>query len=100
MPRKPISFELDFMIKDILPRFTVKQFDDVSLNITPLMNNVPYAITNMSCVIYIGCDNDLFQQNTDIVVSSNSINIKLNKAMLQNYGRAYAELELKDSNSA
>ncbi len=98
MPRKPISFELDFMTKDILPRFTVKQFDDVSLNITPLMNNVPYAITNMSCVIYIGCDNDLFQQNTDIVVSSNSINIKLNKAMLQNYGRAYAELELKDSN--
>ncbi|WP_276699653.1 hypothetical protein [Romboutsia ilealis] len=98
MPRKTISFELDFMTKDILPRFTVKQFDDVSLNITPLMNNVPYTTTNMTCVIYIGCDNDLFQQNTDIVVSSNSINIKLNKAMLQNYGRAYAELELKDSN--
>lgn len=98
MPRKTISFELDFMTKDILPRFTVKQFDDVLLNITPLMNNVPYTTTNMICVIYIGCDNDLFQQNTDIVVSSNSINIKLNKAMLQNYGRAYAELELKDSN--
>lgn len=98
MPRKTISFKLDFMIKDIISKFTVKQFDDVTFNITPLMNNVPYTTTNMTGVIYIGCDNDLFQQNTDIVVSSNSINIKLNKAMLQNHGRAYAELELKDSN--
>ena len=36
MPRKPINFELDFMIKYIFPRFTVKQFDDVSFNIKPL----------------------------------------------------------------
>lgn len=98
MPRKTISFELDFMIKDIISKFTVKQFDDVTFNITPLMNNVPYTTTNMTGVIYIGCDNDLFQQNADIVVSNNNINIKLNKTMLQNCGRAYAELELKDSN--
>ena len=98
MPRKTISFELDFIIKDIISKFTVKQFDDVTFNITPLMNNVPYTTTNMTGVIYIGCDNDLFQQNADIVVSNNNINIKLNKTMLQNCGRAYAELELKDSN--
>ena len=98
MPRKSISFELDFMTKDIISKFTVKQFDDVTFNITPLMNNIPYATTNMTGTIYIGCNNDLFQQNTDIVVFSDNINIKLNKAMLQNHGRAYAELELKDSN--
>ena len=35
MPRKLINFELDFMKKDIFPRFAVKQFDDVSFNIKP-----------------------------------------------------------------
>ena len=41
MPRKPISFELDFMIKDIFPRFAVKQFDDV-------LDSLRYAIYSES----------------------------------------------------
>ena len=34
MPRKSIKFDLDFSVKDILPKFKVKQYDDVILNIT------------------------------------------------------------------
>ena len=36
MPRKIIKFDLDFSVKDILPKFKVKQYDDVILNITSL----------------------------------------------------------------
>ena len=47
MPRKLIDFELDFMIKDIFPRFTVKQFDDVSFNIKPKKQGLDYDTTGL-----------------------------------------------------
>ena len=96
MPRKPISFELDFMIKDIFPRFTVKQFDDVSFNIKPLNQGLEYDTSNMIGKIYVGVNNDMFMQTTDITVSSDNINVLLDKNMLQKNGRAYAEIELTD----
>lgn len=97
MPRKPIKFSLDFMKKDIFSRFTVKQFDDVTLTITPLINNEPYNVSNMACKIYVGVNNEMYKQDTNITVSSNSIVVTLDKNMLANDGRAYAEIELTDS---
>ena len=96
MPRKPISFELDFMIKDIFPRFTVKQFDDVSFNIKPLNQGLEYDTSNMIGKIYVGVNNDMFMQTTGITVSNDNINVLLDKNMLQKNGRAYAEIELTD----
>ena len=96
MPRKPIKFELDFMIKDIFPRFTVKQFDDVSFNIKPLNQGLDYDTSNMIGKIFVGVNNDMFMQTTDITVSSDNINVLLDKNMLQKNGRAYAEIELTD----
>ena len=98
MPRKPISFELDFMIKDIFPRFTVKQFDDVSFNIKPKNQGLDYDTTGMTGKIFVGVNNDMFMQTTGITVSNNNINILLDRNMLQKQGRAYAEVELTDSN--
>jgi hypothetical protein len=96
MPRKPISFELDFMVKDIFPRFTVKQFDDVSFNIKPKNQGLDYDTTGMTGKIFVGLSNDMFMQTTGITVSSNNINVLLDKNMLQKNGRAYAEIELTD----
>ena len=90
MPRKPISFELDFMVKDIFSRFTVKQFDDVSFNIKPLNQGLDYDTTGMIGKIFVGVNNDMFMQTTNISVSSNNINVLLDKNMLQKSGRAYA----------
>ena len=98
MPRKSINFELDFMIKDIFPRFTVKQFDDVSFNIKPKNQGLDYDTTGMTGKIFVGVNNDMFMQTTGITVSSNNIKVLLDKNMLQNRGRAYAEIELTDSN--
>lgn len=97
MPRKPIKFDLDFMKKDIFSRFTVKQFDDLTFTITPLLNNEPYDTSNMTGVIYVGVNNEMFKQDTNITVSSNSIVVTLDKNMLSKDGRAYAEIELTDS---
>ena len=97
MPRKNINFELDFMKKDIFPRFTVKQFDDVSFNIKPKNQGLDYDTTGMTGKIFVGVNNDMFMQTTGITVSSNNINVLLDKNMLQNRGRAYAEIELTDS---
>ena len=97
MPRKPIKFDLDFMKKDIFSRFTVKQFDDVTFTITPLINNEPYNVSNMTCKIYVGVNNEMYMQDTNITVSSNSIVVTLDKNMLASDGRAYAEIELTDS---
>ena len=97
MPRKSISFELDFMTKDILPKFTVKQFDDISFNIKPKNQGLDYNTAGMTGKIFIGINNDVFMQTTGITVSSNNINVLLDKNMLQKNGRAYAEIELSDS---
>ena len=97
MPRKNINFELDFMKKDIFPRFTVKQFDDVSFNIKPKNQGLDYDTTGMTGKIFVGVNNDMFMQTTGITVSSNNIKVILDKNMLQNRGRAYAEIELTDS---
>lgn len=98
MPRKPISFDLDFVFKDIFPRFTVKQFDDVTFNIKPKLQGSDYDTTGMTGKIFVGVNNDMFMQTEGITVTSNNINIILDKNMLQKNGRAYAEIELTDSN--
>lgn len=98
MPRKSISFDLDFVFKDIFPRFTVKQFDDVTFNIKPKLQGSDYDITGMTGKIFVGVNNDVFMQTQGITVTSNNIDIVLDKNMLQKNGRAYAEIELTDSN--
>ena len=97
MPRKSIKFDLDFSAKDILPKFKVKQFDDVVLNITTFNNKETYNVGNFKAVIYIACDNDVFMQNNNISVSSNNITINLNRNMLKKHGKAIGEIELTDT---
>ena len=97
MPRKPIKFNLDFMKKDIFSKFTVKQFDDVTFTITPIINNEPYNVSNMKGKIYVGINGEMYLQDTNITVSSNSIVVTLDKNMLASDGRAYAEIELTDN---
>ena len=45
--------------------------------------------------IFVGVNNDMFMQTTDITVSSDNINVLLDRNMLQKNGRAYAEIELR-----
>lgn len=97
MPRKNIEFNLDFMKRDILSKFAVKQFDDVTFTIKTLINNEAYDVSNMTAKIYVGVNNEMYMQDTNITVSNNSIVVKLDKNMLANYGRTYAEIELTDS---
>ena len=73
MPRKSIKFDLDFSVKDILPKFKVKQYDDVILNITSFNNKEAYNIEDFQVVMYIACDNDVFMQDSDIHMSGNNI---------------------------
>ena len=96
MPRKSIKFDLDFSVKDILPKFKVKQLDDVILNITSFNNKEAYNIEDFQVVMYIACDNDVFMQDSDIHISGNNIIINLDKNMLKKYGRALGEIEVTD----
>lgn len=96
MPRKPIKFDLDFMVKNIFSRFSVKQFDDVTFTITPLIDNQPYDTSNMTGRLFVGVNDDMFLQDKNITVSNNSISITLDRNMLSKHGRAYAEIELTD----
>ena len=96
MPRKSIKFDLDFSIKDILPKFKVKQLDDVVLNITSFNNEEAYSVEDFQVVMYIACDNDVFMQDSDIHINRNNIIINLDKNMLKKYGRALGEIEVTD----
>ncbi|MBP3928840.1 MAG: hypothetical protein J6D47_04615, partial [Peptostreptococcaceae bacterium] len=96
MPKKSIKFDLDFSVKDILPKFKVKQYDDVILNITSFNNKEAYNIEDFQVVMYIACDNDVFMQDSDIHISRNNIIINLDKNMLKKYGRALGEIEVTD----
>ena len=84
MPRKSIKFDLDFSVKDILPKFKVKQLDDVILNITSFNNKEAYNIEDFQVVMYIACDNDVFMQDSDIHINRNNIIINLDKICLKN----------------
>ena len=72
-------------------------FDDVSFNIKPKNQGLDYDITGTTGKIFVGVNNDMFMQTDGITVSSNNINVLLDKNMLQKNGRAYAEIELTDS---
>lgn len=98
MPRKSINFDLDFMEKNIFSRFSVKQFDDITFNIKPKYQGLEYNVSNMIGKMFIGVDDDVFMQTEGISMSSNNINISLDRSMLKKYGRAYAEIELIDNN--
>ena len=97
MPRKIIDFSLDLFQKDILPVCSLKQFDECTLNINLKSNGEVYNATGCNAVIYISCKNDVYKQNTGITVNESTVKILLKKEMLQEHGKALAEIELKNS---
>ncbi|MGL5718025.1 MAG: hypothetical protein ACRCX2_33790 [Paraclostridium sp.] len=97
MPRKAIDLKLDFSEKNTFNKIMVKQFDDVLLDITPVINGDAYNVSNMTAKIFIGAANDVFLQEDNITISDNKIQILLDRNMLQHRGRAYAEVDLTDS---
>lgn len=97
MPRKIIDFDLDLFQKNILPICTLKQFDECTLNINLKSSGEVYNATGCNAAIYISCGNDVFKQDTNITVSESTVKILLKKEMLKEYGKALAEIELKNS---
>ena len=97
MPRKIIDFDLDLFQKNILPVCSLKQFDECTLNINLKSDGEVYNAIGCNAVIYISCKNDVYKQDTGITVNESTIKILLKKEMLQEHGKALAEIELKNS---
>ena len=100
MPRKSIELSLDLMKRNSISQFIVKQLDDVTLEISLFENNKMYDISNATTRLFVGTNNDLYMQDSDIVISENKATIKLDRSILQDKGCAYAELEITDSNGS
>lgn len=94
MPRKTITMDLDFIQKDIAPRFTVKQADDLILNINVLMNGEPYEIEGQTGRFYVGVNKKVFVQTNNISIIENTATITLDRSLLQKHGKALGELEI------
>ena len=100
MPRKNIEVNLELMKRNSISQFIVKQLDDVTLEISLFENNKMYDISNATTRLFVGTNNDLYMQDSDIVISENKATIKLDRSILQDKGCAYAELEITDSNGS
>lgn len=98
MAKRNISFNLDFSMKDILPKFSIKQFDNALISITTLLGGEVFNPINNTCKLYVSVGNDVFLQETNIKVLENLIEIDLDKNTISSAGKALAELELTDSN--
>ena len=96
MPRKILNFELDIYEKDIINKFKVKQFDDCTLNISLKDGEKDFNAQGSTGVLYLACDNEVFMQNNNIIVSDANVSVTLNRNLLSKSGCAYAELELSD----
>lgn len=98
MAIREIIIDVDFAKKDILKKFSIKQFDNATITINTFFNEALYNPIGNTCKLFIGIDDDLFLQESNIQVQENKIIIELDRNMISKSGMAYAELELKDSN--
>ena len=99
MPKRIIDFELDFANRDIIPKFSIKQFDDAIFNILLKDDGIDYDATGLSVKLYIGFLNEVYLQEDNIVIDNNIVTIELDQNMISKNGVAYAELELSDGDT-
>lgn len=97
MPRKIINFDLDFAIRDIIPKCAVKQFDDATFNIKPKFQGLDYDVTGMTGKFFIRVGSNVFGQLKGLTISNSNITVPIDRNMFQKSGKAYAEIELTDS---
>lgn len=98
MPKKSIPFNLDFLRKENVSKFNVKQFDSVTFLVTPFLDGVLYNVSNMKAKIYVGIENEVYKQETNISLTTNLITVNLDSNIISKKGIAYAEIELTDTN--
>lgn len=98
MAKRSIKINLDFLNKDILSKFTIKQFDNATITVTPLLGLEPLDPRNNTCKLYVSVGEEVYLQSEGIQTSENSIIINLDRNVVSSPGRALAELELLDSN--
>ena len=67
MPKRIIDFELDFANRDIIPKFSIKQFDDAIFNIWLKDDGIDYDATGLSVKLYIGFLNEVYLQEDNII---------------------------------
>lgn len=98
MPKRTISIDVDFAKKDILKKFTIKQFDNANITINTFMDGVVYNPIGNTCKLFVTIANEVYMQEANIQVTENKVIINLDKNIISKYGKAYGELELTDSN--
>ena len=97
MAKRNIIIDVDFSKKDILKKFTIKQFDNATITVNTFMDGVVYNPLGSTCKLFVAIDNDVHEQESNIQVKENEIIIDLDRNMISRTGRALAELELTDS---
>ena len=97
MPKRNIKFNLDFTVKDILQKFSIKQFDNALISISTFLDNKAFNPINNTCKLYVSVGKDVFLQQSNIRVLENLIEIDLDKNVISTGGKALAELELLNS---
>lgn len=98
MAKRNIKFDLDFEQKDILSKFSIKQFDNALINISTYSEGKELNPAGNTCKLYVSVGNEVFLQNNGIRVLENTIEIDLDKNIVSSHGKALGELELTDSN--
>lgn len=98
MAKRNIKFDLDFEQKDILSKFSIKQFDNALINISTYSEGKELNPVGNTCKLYVSVGNEVFLQNNGIRVLENTIEIDLDKNIVSSHGKALGELELTDSN--
>lgn len=98
MAKRNIKFDLDFEQKDILPKFSIKQFDNALISVSTFLNGKPLNPSGNTCKLYVSAGNDVFLQESNIRTLENLVEIDLDKNVISLDGKAFGELELKDSN--
>lgn len=98
MSKRHIEFDLDFEQKDILPKFSIKQFDNALISISTFLRGEPLNPAGNTCKLYVSTGNDVFLQESNIRTLENLVEIDLDKNVISLDGKAFGELELKDGN--
>lgn len=98
MAKRNIKFNLELYNKDILPKFTIKQFDNALINIATYAGGNVFNPVGNTCKLYVSVGGEVFLQNNKISVLENAIEIDLDKNIISTGGKALGELELSDGN--
>lgn len=98
MSKRNIEFDLDFEQEDILPKFSIKQFDNALISISTFLRGEPLNPAGNTCKLYVSTGNDVFLQESNIRTLENLVEIDLDKNVISLDGKAFGELELKDDN--